>query len=453
MAQNRPFPDPAPPSRALPDYGTPMAHAHNQGMYDEGVFSLAAPEEPGVLQRFPRGPWGWWLRLTMPRFSSDMLLNGAMREKLRRAQILSTLLLVTQCVVIGLIPLVFLPSFNGGVFGGVVLGTIIVFISTILCRTGRVTGASTFYVLGLVLAIGVGQSIFPDNKIGLQDIEPFDLFVVPIVFAGILLPRIVSVLIWLASAIFTVTILSIIPHRANLDQYLNGSGIYAVAVQPILLAGVLATVSWIAAGSVDRAIAQADRTAEVAQAYQIVADQKQRLESAVAVIRDVHARVANGDLSARAPVVSSELMSLAISLNLMLERLSRSMAAESALGGMEQSVQRLNDVVADLAQGHMRRPVPQQGFGPLAPVAYNLEQLRGGFVQVARNSTALVERITATTHEVLNLHHMLLQTLLTHAPADEQAYAQGMQERLSHMERDLTSGIEQLRQFLARFAA
>jgi hypothetical protein len=422
-------------------------------MNEDAVFSLAAPDEPGAAMRYPHGPWGWWLRLTMPHFSTLALMQSAMREKLRRAQILSTLLLVTLGVVIGLIPLAFLPSFNAGTFGGVVLGAFIVLISSILCRTGRVTGANTFYVLGLVLAIGIGQSIFPDNKIGLQDIEPFDLFVVPIVFAGILLPRIVSILIWVASAIFTVTILSIVPHRANLDQYLNGSGIYAVAVQPILLAAVLAAVSWIAAGSVDRAIAQANRTAEVAQAYQSVSGQKERLEAAVAVIRDVHARVANGDLSARAPIVSGELVSLAVSLNLMLERLSRSMAAESALGGMEQSVHRLNEVVAELAQGHVRRPVPQQGFGPLSPIAYNLEQLRGGFVQVARNSTALVERITATTHEVLSLHQMLLQALLVHAPADEQAYTQGMQERLGRMERDLAAGIEQLRQFLARFAA
>ncbi|MBA3823684.1 MAG: methyl-accepting chemotaxis protein [Ktedonobacterales bacterium] len=417
------------------------------------MFSLDTPEEPGEPFYFPRGPWGLWLRVIMPHIGADALMNSTIRERLRRAQILSTLVFGLFCVSVGLIPLAFLPSFNAGAFGGVVLGFIIVLFTTSLCRANRVTTASTLYVLGIVIAISIGQSLFPDNKIGLQDIEPFDLFVVPIVFAGILLPRVWSIVIWAYGAIFTIVILSIIPHRSNLDQYLAGSGIYAVVVQPILLSALLAVVSWIAAGSVNRAIEQGDRTAEVTRAYQSVTDQKQRLEDAIAIIRDVHARVANGDLTARAPTVKGELLPVAVSLNLMLERLSRSLAAESALGGMEQSVQRLNDVVSQLAQGNIRHPIPQQAFGPLNPVAYNLEQLRNGFVQVTRNSNALVNRIHTMTQEMLQQQHMLDQALVEQIPYEDRAFIQSMQERLSHMEADLTNGIEQLQRFLARFAA
>jgi hypothetical protein len=452
MSYNKPSPDAYGPAYSSLGPGAGSPYAGSQPLSEDAVFTLTAPEEPGAGMRFPRGPWGLWLRMTMPRVTSAALINSAVRERVRRAQILSTLLLVTLGVVLGLIPLAFLPSFNSGTFGAVILGLLIVLICAILCRTGRVSTASMVYVLGLTLAISIGQSIFPDNKIGLQDVEPFDLFVVPIVFAGILLPRIVSVLIWVFDAIFTVTVLSLTPHRANLDAYLAGSGIYAVAVQPILLAAVLATVSWVAAGSVERAIAQADRTAEVVQAYQIVEDQKRRLEEAVAILRDIHARVANGDLSARAPIVGGELGSLAISLNLMLERLSRSLAAESALGGMAQSVQQLNQVVEDLAQGRIARPIVYQNFGQLSFIAYNLEQLRSGFVQVANTNAAMVQRISAIARETLTLSHTMIQTLQIHVPLDEQAQTHRIQDRLGQMEHDLTTTIEQLRQFLARFA-
>jgi HAMP domain-containing protein len=441
------------PARGKAPYPQSYADAGTPFDGDDKFLPMATPEELGLPVRYPRGPWGWWLRLSLPRPSAADLLNAARREQLRRAQILSTLLAATLIVVLILTPLSFSPSFNAGTLAGVVMGALIVLISMVLCRTGRVTAASTVYVLGITLAIAVGQSIFPDNKIGLQDIEPFDLFVVPIVFAGILLPRVASILIWVFSAIFTVTILSVIPHRANLDQYLNGQGIYAVAVQPILLAAILAVVSWVAAGSVNRAIMQADRTAEVARAYQAMADQKQRLEDAVAIIREVHARVANGDLTARAPIVSGELVSLAVSLNLMLERLARSQAAETALGDLEYSIQRLNEAASDLAQGQIARSLPQHGFGPLAPIAYNLEQVRHGFVQVARNSAAMVDRISTTTHEVLSINRSLIQALLQQANVEEQSYTRGMQERLAALERDLTAVIEQLRVFLARFTA
>lgn len=419
-------------------------------------FGDVEPEGLGIPASYPRGPWGGWLRLTMPRPTVRELQSAAVREQMRRAQILVTLLAATVVVLAALILFIFSPSFNIGTLVGEVLGALIVLFSALMCRMGRVTGASTLYVLGLTIAIALSNMFFPTGKLSLQDVETFYLFAVPTVFAGILLPRRASILIWLGSAIFTVVDLLVQPEGPNLVAYLhdqNYTNIYPVAIQPVLLAAILAVASWVAAGSVDRAIVQADRTAEVAAAYQAIADQKRRLEEAVGLIQSVHARVANGDLSARAPISGGELVSLAMSLNLMLERLSRSMAAETALGGMEQSVQRLNGAVAELAQGRIGRPISQQGFGQLAPIAYNLEQLRSGFVQVARNSNAMVDRISATSHEVLTLNHSLVQALQQSATPDLLAYTRDRQERLGRMERELASVIEQLHLFLVRFTA
>ena len=52
------------------------------------------------------------------------------------------------------------------------------------------------------------------------------------------------------------------------------------------------------------------------------AQEKRVMEEGIATLREVHARVARGDLAIRAPHVVGPLLPIAISLNLMLDRLS-----------------------------------------------------------------------------------------------------------------------------------
>lgn len=52
------------------------------------------------------------------------------------------------------------------------------------------------------------------------------------------------------------------------------------------------------------------------------AQEKQAMEEGVALLREVHARVARGDMVARAPKIAGPLLPIAISLNLMLDRIS-----------------------------------------------------------------------------------------------------------------------------------
>ena len=460
MSKPTPFPDPLPasshgqsayPSNPLMAAPQNYAGASNIPMSDGTSFGAMEPDELGVPARYPRGPWGSWLRLTMPRTPANTVMTATMREQLRHAQILAVLLAVTTVALIGLTPTAFIPVFDLGNIIGVALGFVLIIISIILCRTGRVTATSFVYVLGSVLCIVIVQVFPTDGTLGMQDLQAFDLFTIPIVFAGILLPRFASIAIWFGAAIFTTLDLQFQPHKVNLSQYIGTGNILPVAIIPIALSAILAVASWVAAGSVERAIMQADRTADVAQAYAAITEQKRRLEEAVALIQNVHARVANGDMSARAPISGGELVSLAVSLNLMLERLSRSLAAESALGGMEQSVQRLNSAISELAQGRIGRAIPQQGFGQLSPIAYNLELLRSGFVQVARNSQTMVDHIRTTAHEMLTMNHALVDGLAQRATPDEQTYTHDMQARLGQMEHDLTQVIDQLHQFLVRF--
>jgi methyl-accepting chemotaxis protein len=114
----------------------------------------------------------------------------------------------------------------------------------------------------------------------------------------------------------------------------------------------------------------------------------------------VHARVANGDLHARATIASGDLLPLAVSMNLMLERLARSLAAESALGGLEYEVQQLTRAVGDLARGRLRHPVVLPGSSPLARLAQQVEALRQGIVQLIQVVQSQARQITTTADNV-----------------------------------------------------
>jgi HAMP domain-containing protein len=429
--------------------GTPAPMRPPQ-MSDEE--SGAAPAIFDDAANAPGGLWGMWLRMTLPRLSPAVRRTPSGRDKMRRARVLSALLLTTVILLIVLIPKGFIPVVDDGTLGGVAIGTVIITIAIILCRSGRVTLAGSLFVAGGAAAVAFSLIATPGG-LGLQDLPTYDLFAVPIVFAGVLLPRWYTVFVWLGCVAFTIADIILQSHHRNLDNYIQTSGIYATVIIPIGMWGLLAIVSWIAAGSVERALNEADRTGEVERALRQIAEQKKELEDSIAVIQRVHARVANGDLSVRAPIAGGELVPLAISLNLMLERLSRSLAAETALGGLEFNIQRLSEAVTQLARGQIQYPIPQNGMGNLTPVAINLEQLRNGFVQVARTGVQFTERIGGAGQAVIGSSSTVIRQLLQHASPEDQ---QQTHETLDYLERaahDLTSLVEQLQRFLARFAA
>ena len=418
---------------------------------DAPDFSASQPE--AIQPNFPdligapsasrRGPWSWWLHLTTPRAVPSH--DPRLRERLRRARLLSTLLFAVTIVVLALIPKGFFPIVDPGTLGGIAIVLPLNILVSFLNRTGYITAAGTTFVITIATAIAWSLIATP-NGLGMQDLPTFDLFVAPVVIAGVLLPRQTSIFIWLGCASFTVLDLSYEQHQPNLSAYIAQVSVYGVAIIPIILSGVLAVVSWLAAGSVQRAIAEADRTVELERANQLITSQKQRLEHAISVIQGVHARVANGDVSARAPVAIGEFAPLAVSLNLMLERLARSSAAESLLGGMEQQVQRLTAAAAQMVQGQLEYAVPRQNMGHLSPLAQYLEQLRLGIAGIARSADQRVQHIDTKSMSVITAVRRIA-TL----PAVGQAVPREIIVQASYASQELREEIANLRLYLAHF--
>lgn len=106
------------------------------------------------------------------------------------------------------------------------------------------------------------------------------------------------------------------------------------------------------------------------------AQDKQVLEEGIAALRQVHARVARGDFSARAPSVSGPLLPIAISLNLMLDRLSAMSQRGSKYDQLAYECRMLQEAIERVGQG--QPPLP-----PDQPMPVSAAELRSAFLGLA----------------------------------------------------------------------
>ncbi len=357
------------------------------------------PLEPPPPPPEPGGVWGLWLRLTGP--SRPQSRDAAGRERIRRARLLSVMLAVTLVVMLAIFPKGFIPVLDFGTFGGVAIAALTLLVCIPLNHAGKVNAAGVAYCIGVTLALAWSLLDTP-NGLGMQDLPTFDLFSLPIVIAGILLPRRAPFFFWLGCAAFIIGDVTYEAHQANLAAYIAEVGIYATVIIPLMLTFVIAVVSWLGAGSVERAIFEADRTADLERAYRLIAEQNLRLEDAIAMIQNVHARVANGDFNARATVGGGELSGLGASLNLMLDRLSRLRGAESALNTLEQGGRILAQYAWELGAGHLQSGPPQTGSPLLDAVATALDQLRRSFYSQISALANMLQNMTRAGDDLVN---------------------------------------------------
>jgi HAMP domain len=373
---------------------------------EEGVPDLLG--QPGRQA----GLWGMWLSLTTARLSAPpgASLTTRQREYLRRSRLLSTLQLTAVILTAILLPRGFLPVLDPGTLLGVGVFALILLASIVLNRQGQVMPAAALFTIGLAAAIAGSQLATPTGKINFQDLAGYDVLVIPLVIAGVLLPSRATILLWAGSVLFVVLDLGLAVHGTSLERYLPSDlppflRVYPVAIYPLVLTTVVAVISWMAGRSVASALEEADRTTELEQAYALLADQKRRLEESIGTLQQVHARVANGDLSARAPIRPGDpLLQLGVSLNLTLDRLARSTMSAATLEAVEQETAVLSEYVGELAQANLHRPAPAHAVQRLAPLAYNLEQLRAGMLQAIGYTREMVEQIAvdnaATSQQV-----------------------------------------------------
>ncbi|GCE23546.1 hypothetical protein [Dictyobacter kobayashii] len=138
------------------------------------------------------------------------------------------------------------------------------------------------------------------------------------------------------------------------------------------------------------------------------AQEKQIMEQGIAALRDVHARVARGDMVARAPTVSGPLLPIAISLNLMLDRISALSQRGAKYDQLAQECRVLQEGVDRLGQGlppwAPNQPMPQ-GAAELRSVYLGLAHIQRRQESQWRRvggSMDSISKLTRRIHEALN---------------------------------------------------
>jgi len=311
-------------------------------------------------------------------------------EMRRRARLVGIVTIGVTIPILVLIPSTFFPSFDEASFVALVAALIGSVAAYFLNRWGLVTAASMTLVGGIALAIAfvlVGKTI-NQHGIDLNDLRIFDLFLIPIVLSGVLAGRRGPLILTALTSTFTVVALLAFPKTPTLQSYWDGTYQYVLGSAYDVLAiaffaqWLAAAAAWLGADSVRRALLDASRADELAAANervtaqaQQIESQQQRLREGILQIQAVHSAIARGQWNARARVQESELLPLAMSLNLLLDRLTGLTREQEQRQRMDRAATELAAALRRTRAGEPYTPPDYTGT-PLDEVLVELSVLR-----------------------------------------------------------------------------
>jgi hypothetical protein len=303
---------------------------------------------------------------------NDMLLR---QERERRKPLVRLIAVCILVISILLIPTGLIPALDPVTLAGVGLALVGGLVAYILNQIDHVVGSGIVLLVSIALAIAweILAKVQVQGGIDLADLRLFDLFAILIVLSGVLIGRWGPLITGFAAMAFTLSTLVFLPHTEPLQQYWNGTypfaihgSSYDVVILALSVQALAACITWLGASSVEYALQNASRADDLQAANEQIriqartlAEQRSRLQDGIAEIQQVHAAVARGQWDARATTANSELLPVAISLNLLLDRLGR-------LTRDQETLIRANRAAHELAHALQR---VRQGF-PYMPPAY-----------------------------------------------------------------------------------
>jgi len=351
------------------------------------------PQEPaGFCPRIGNA----WLHFSGPdvRYFSASLED---QERLRRSRILSALfpLIVLTALVIAPtaipVPNYWIPIFSTLFFGLIAL----------LCNRARYINLSgLFFVFAIDITLVILMITLPKG-IRNSNIPDFDFFLIALLVGGIVLPRRFLPFITLINIALIFALFALLPHDPllTLEIRVNQGGVvYSELSDALVLQLVGFAIAWLSAISVDRALVRASKAEELAETQQrlneqahLQVEQNARVEYGLNVVKDAQARFANGDYSARANLQENELASLALSFNLMAERLNRVALVAQDHERLGLAFQQFFALQDSLVHGIPLPPLMPTGtvVDNLYPWLRQYHQIRQGYLR----SGPLVERL------------------------------------------------------------
>ena len=320
------------------------------------------------LRRFLRA----WLRISGPkreRFNSSL----EDQERLRRSQILSVLFLLVIVAACLIAPTAIpVPSYWIPVCSLLLLSLG----SVAFNRSALTTLSGIAFILAIDVTLTILMVTLP-HGIRNSNIPDFDLFLLATLIGGIVLPRRLLPFLAVFHILLILSLFTFLPHDPLLTQeiQINQQGFsYGELSDAFVLQVIGAALAWLSARSVDSALQRATRVEDLSKAHRRLDEymraqekQRERQEYGIQVIKEAHARFANGDYRARATLQDNELTSLAFSFNLLAERLNRIAQTAQDYERQEQAFQQLFTI---------RDAIMHQGtLLPLTPTGTNIDQL------------------------------------------------------------------------------
>ncbi|HEY3992431.1 MAG TPA: hypothetical protein VGM01_06070 [Ktedonobacteraceae bacterium] len=307
-----------------------------------------------------------WLRFSGPdqrRFNQSL----EDQERLRRSRILSGLLFLMLISVAIVIPTAIVaPTYWTAILIFVVLGFVAFF-----CNRATLINLGGLFVIFAIDATVITIVMALPKGIGNSNIPDFDFFIIATLVGGIVLPRRILPFLALFHIMLIFTLFSLLPHDPLLTKEIQinqGGSAYNELSDTLLLQVIGAAIAWLNARSVDLALLRASKAEELAatqrslsEQTKLQGEQMERLEYGIEVLKEAHARFANGDYRARAVLQANELAPLAISFNLLADRLNRIARDAQAWENLELAFQQLFAIQERVIYGGQLRPLLPTG--------------------------------------------------------------------------------------------
>lgn len=318
---------------------------------------------PGnVLQRLGSA----WLRFSGPdkKYFSASLED---QERLRRSCVLSALFPLIVVAVLMSIPSAVLESVYW-------LPLLVLFSFSVLaffCNRMAFINLSGLCIILAIDAALITLLVTLPKGIRNSSIPDLDLFLIATLIGGIVLPRRLLPLLALFHMTLIILLFTLLPHDPLLEAEIrtNQGGLVYNALSGALLLQIVGTaIAWLNSRSVDLALLRASKAEDLAATQRSLGDQvrqqvaqKDRLEYGIQVLKEAHARFANGDYRARAILQDNELASLAVSFNLLADRLNRIARDAQEQANVEQAFRQLFALQEEVVYGGNLRPLRPTG--------------------------------------------------------------------------------------------
>jgi uncharacterized membrane protein len=333
----------------------------------------------------------WWYRLSLPTATlTTTPATPRERERLRYARLTSSFLLLILILFLpsGLLMIFDSPPGSSSPFIAVVMFVTLI-VSFVLGKLGwQIASAIGIVVYNLIIVTGVLLT------------NPLDPSLFPIVYtllfavilAGALMPPIAAIVVAVINSIAITLIALFASHTAAYTDMVQ-RGLYSVLIfLPVVMQLSVAVMCYVILRNLVNTIRRADRAEEIVALQQEMAvyeetrlAQQAQLEEGIKKIAEVHARIANGDLSARVSLTEGNVLwNVAVPLNNLLNRLQNLKQTDQSIFYLQQAARYLADQLHGVVQSHQAVTLSTTGT-VLDPIIIEINQL----MQSYTNSSSL----------------------------------------------------------------